>query len=316
MASIVLTQGSSGAPTCNGVDGSMTAIMRWALPQKSWAEEYGGGSGNVAVFRAASGNRRRLQVNHAAATSGNARFAVFRGAEDATSSTSLTDPFPTVAQVAETSCNMMLSSTADATARDYIVIVDDTWFLFLVKYNGTYWDFCFFGDPPGAESGDTWATCIIHRNNASASYAYGASSWTAYSDSSAFNYAVMWARDRSGTTKSTTGVLHSQGFGSSNYQPAARSGYGNQVRREKVAIDCSGNATTTANAMRYTRRGWLPHLWSLMHSGLGAVNVGDVLQDTVYNASASFLVVAGNTTSGTRIGILETSAATWAPPGG
>lgn len=316
MSSIVLTQASSGAPTCNGVNGSMTAIMRWALAQKSWAEEYGGGSGNAAVFRAATGKRYRILVNHDSAASGNARLSIFRAAESATSTSSFTDQFPTTSQVADGLCNMILSSTADSTARDYILIVDNTWFIFFVRYNGTNWDGCFFGDPPGTESGDTYGSCIIQRNSSGVSNATGIAGWNAYQDAPTYSHSVNWCRERAGTTKSTSGCLASRGFGFAAGEPAGRAGYGNQVRREKVAINCSGSISIVGNDMRYTVRGWLPHLWSMLHNGIGSVANGDTLTDSVYNASATFKVITANSASGTRIGIVETSDATWAPPGG
>lgn len=314
MAVLILTNASSGATRNSGTNGDFTNLLRWALPQKSWAEEYGGGSGNAAVFRAASGNRRRIHVNHDSATSGSACLAVFRGCEDATSSTSLTDAFPTVAQVANGSCNALISNTASTTDRQFYLFVDEKWFLYLSNFNGTSaWDYVFFGDPPGAESGDTFATCIVQRSS-SATSSSSAGTWQGRTPASApSTNSPYWCRDISGATKSTTGVLNTivGNFGIGGVQPA-RGGYANRVRREKIGLGCSGSTNNTQNSMAIDRRGWLPQVWNPLHSTIGTLNDGDTMTDSAYNASASFRAI--NTAGIGAWALLETTA-TWAPPG-
>jgi hypothetical protein len=309
MTAIVLTAASSGATRNAGTNGDLVALLDWGLAQKSWAVEYT--AANQRIYRAASGNRHRLQVLHDSAISGAAQRAVFRGCENASDTVTLTDPFPTVAQVASTSCNVLVSTSADTTTRPFYLIVEETWFAYFSQSGGSTWSGGAFGDAPGAETGDTYGTFIWQRNSTSNSVV----AWPAPSDGSSGAHTVHWCRDRSGATKATTGGLFginaTAQWGNRATVPAARAGYGNRVRREKVGVNCSGSATTAANSMMIDRRGWLPHLWSPMHSGLGTLVEGDTMTDTAYHASANFVVL----TLASGFALLETST-TWAPPGG
>lgn len=306
MTAIVLTAASSGATRNAGTNGDLCTLLDWALAQKSWAIEYT--AANQRIYRAASGNRHRLQVLHDSAVSGAAQRAVFRGCENATNTTTLTDPFPTVAQVANTSCNALVSTTADTTTRPFYLIVDDTYFVYLSQSGGSTWSMAAFGDAPGAEAGDTYGTFVLQRNSAGNTVTV----WPTPGGLGTFGQNVYWCRDRSGATKSTTGSLWGAGaFGSVASSPAARAGYSNRVRREKVGINCSGSTTTTPNSMTIDRRGWLPHIWNPMHTGIGTLAEGDTMTDTAYHASANFVVL----TQASGFALLETSV-TWSAPGG
>jgi hypothetical protein len=168
-----------------------------------------------------------------------------------------------------------------------------------------------FGDAPGAESGDTYATFIIQRNSAANTVV----TWPIPAASVTGVQTVHWCRDRSGATKSTTGTLWghpgSANFGAVGSTPAARAGYANRVRREKVGINCTGSSTTTANSMAIDRRGWLPHIWNPIHVSLGTLVEGDTMTDSAYHASANFAVQ----THASGFSLVETSV-TWAAPGG
>jgi hypothetical protein len=307
MTAIVLTAASSGATRNAGTNGDLVTLLDWALAQKSWAIEYT--AANQRIYRAASGNRHRVQVLHDSGVSGAAQRAVVRGCENATNTTTLTDPFPTVAQVANTSCNWLVSTTADTTTRPFYLIVDDTWFVYLSQSGATTWSMGFFGDAPGAEAGDTYATAIVQRNSAANTVITWPAPQVAVSPGL---QTVHWCRDRSGATKATTGSLWGMGtFGSIASQPAARAGYANRVRREKVGMTCTGSATTTPNSLVIDRRGWLPHVWNPLHVGIGTLVEGDTMTDSAYHASANFSVM----TLASGFALLETSI-TWSPPGG
>jgi hypothetical protein len=136
--------------------------------------------------------------------------------------------------------------------------------------------------------------------------------WSAPTNSQTGVQTVHWCRDRSGATKATTGCLWGMAaFGSVPSTPVARAGYSNRVRREKVGVSCVGSSTTTANNMAIDRRGWLPHIWNPIHTGLGTLVEGDTMTDTAYHASANFVVL----TQASGFALLETSI-TWSYPGG
>lgn len=319
MTLIVLTQASSGAPAMEGVNGSMNAVLNWALTHSSlgadaWAREFHNGPTNESIFRAASGNRLRLYVRHDSSASGGARRCVIRGCESASAYNARTDEFPTSAQVADTSSNWLASSTADGTDRNYIVLVAPTWVALFVRYNGTLWEMGFFGDVLGSESGDSYDTIAVVRNSTNEAAAVTASASVSNAPSSLAASPIFWARDISGAVKSTRGWFQTSGsqLGAVANAPAMKGGYNNAVRREKIAIGCSGSSTTSVGSMTMMRRGWLPNIWQPLHSGLGGIPSEDTGTDTPYSASALFRIL--ETISGSAL-IVEESDTYSAPSG-
>lgn len=320
-APIILTELSSGAPTLNGVNGALTAVLRWALVQAGWAVEYGA-SGNAAVFRPGSGNRFRLHVNHDSTVSGSAAAATVRGCENASAATTLVDAFPTVAQVANNAATWYLSQTTGSTARRYKIYLWPTFFILLIETNSSgEWDVNFFGDVEGGRTEDVYDTVISTRNSTNiGSVSFG---WIAqaaadrYPVNLSLTSRVFWCRDISGVYKSTKGCIGLSGnyLGSVTAAMSVLGGYGNRIEREKVAIHCSGdNSAGSANGIAVqARRGWLRNLWSLMHSSYAAVSSEDTFADSEYNASSAFVLFKGLSTNH---GYAIETTDTWSPPSG
>ncbi|HEY3434243.1 MAG TPA: hypothetical protein VGK41_01185 [Solirubrobacterales bacterium] len=321
MTMMLLTSEDVGAPTLNGVNGALTALLRWALVQNGWAVEYGP-TGNAAVFRAGSGNRHRLHVNHDNTVSGSAALALVRGCEDASSATALVDPFPTITQVANNLCNWYVSQTANSTARRWKILLHPTFFVLLIETNSNgEWDMNFFGDPGGIDPADTYACAISVRNTSnvgSTSYhwAYNLAAQVYPGGLSFANTKLWWCRDESGLVKSSKGSVGTMGsnYGFVTNAPAALGGYGNRLEREKVYLNCAADPSNSGNGLAVrAKRGWIPNVYSPVHSSYAAVQSEDTFGDSDYDPSAEFMFLRIYTTSYGNI--IETTD-TWSPPSG
>jgi hypothetical protein len=132
-APTIFRSSDAGAATLNGNAGSLISVLDACLVTGlGWSKAFTGT--NKAVYRAPNGVRHYLDVDDSG-PNGTAlgRNAVVRGYEVATAVGTGTGPFPTVAQAATP--NVTKSSTADGTARPWLLIGDDkTFYLF---NNGT-----------------------------------------------------------------------------------------------------------------------------------------------------------------------------------
>lgn len=319
MALVVLTSASPGAPRNAGTNGDLTTLLDWAVVQATnpWAIEYT--SGNARVYRPAVGNRFRLHVNHDSATSTDARLATVRGCENASNATTLVDPFPTVAQKTNLLSTWKVSSTADTTNRPFIILLTDTFIIYLSQYSSTsnLWEMGFWGDAPPSYSTDVWNTLLFIRNGASAAATTSSiSNGSGPNLTANVNGGIFWVRDASGATKSTLGNLNAPGTGlgsaSTNLAPA-RGGYLNTVPREKLAAACYGSNSATPNSLALMRRGWIPNMWTGLTNGVGTLTDLDTFTDTAYNPSASFMAIAGAAGTGAVYVIVETTD-TWTAP--
>lgn len=308
MSLIVLTNASSGATRNAGTQGDLTTLLDWALPQKGWAIEYTGT--NERVYRPGSGIRNRLYVNHNTAISGNAGLAVVRGCENASSSSVLVDPFPTVAVSSNALSNWLVSNAASTVDRRFRIYLSETFVYYFSNYSGLpdQWDFGFFGDPSPSLT-DPYGTVVSIRSSAgtSSSGLTQATSSTVLAGSN-----IYWARDISGATKSTRGSISCSGtsLGSVAGTPGARGGYQNRIYREKVAVSDGGGASGSPTSLSIARRGWLPNLWGALHLNKGTLSDDDTFTDTAYNPTAEFRLLSSNSSASA---IMEETD-TWSPP--
>lgn len=320
VGTLYLTNLSSGAPALSGQNGSLCAVLDWALVQKGWAIEYTGT--NARVYRPPAGNRFRLYVAHDTAISGDARLATTRGCENASSVTSLTDPFPTVSQWANAQASLLVSITANSTARDYRILVTDRMVVMFTNTgssNNQNWDMMVFGDAYGADAADVYGT-IMHIGAVTTATSANSRAMSNTLCSVPAPGRVFWARSIDGTQKSTYGCYAGQAnaaavttFCSNGASaPQMRAGYNGRIVREKVAIHCTGSNTTTPSNIAVNKRGWLPNVWNPLHSGIGIVTSDDTFTDTGYSATAVFVI---NPAATTIAAILETTD-TWSVPSG
>ena len=309
MPYIVLDENSSGATSLLSVNGSLNTLFRWALPQLGWAVEFGP-TGNDSVFRAATGNRRRLHVRHNSSVSSDAGLAYVRGAHTATSATAVGTPFPTAAQVPNTFSNWRVGVEGDpSTPCRFVIAGNETFFHYFCGSPSYGWEWHYFGDVP-SDYATTYETIIAVRNSNTpySSNCFGATG-NPYPYPDGVNY---WARGINAITVSTKGCRDLQGspVGRITGCPPMRGGYQNRVLRQRIALHDIGAATDTANVLSIPRRGWLPNVWSPLHYGLGGLSDGDTFTDSAYNPAAQFRVF-DSPSYGTLI--LETTD-TWSKP--
>ncbi len=311
MAMTYLTQASSGAQRCAGVYGDATTLFDWAVSGRhGWTTAHTGT--NERIYQSASGHL--MYVNHKSADSGAAQRFIVRGCESATAVGSRTDDYPTVAQVANTSCNWLASSSADTTARNYIFLVGPDFVFFASKFDGTSWEWGFFGQVPAQYSGDSYNVICTTRNIASHNIPYLLSSnYGAISNvSNSQAGRIFWKRDITGAIKSERGNLCAFGQypgGSLTGAPAALGGYLNGIARQKMGLSSFGSGTTTVGVTALMNRGWLPNIWQPLHNSIGGLTDADTFTDSAYNAGASFSPITYST-----FALFVETTDTWAAP--
>ncbi|SDQ41841.1 hypothetical protein SAMN05216569_1050 [Pseudoxanthomonas sp. CF125] len=321
MTWIVLTNASSGATRNSGTNGDLCTLLDWALPQAGWAIEYT--AANARVYRAASGNRLRVNVRHDSAISGAAQRCFVRGCESASSATAITDPFPLASQVVDANSNWLVSTTASTVDRPFIICLNETFFYYFSQVGSVAneWSMGFFGDAPAEYSGDSWNTVCAVRANASntAVSTNGIGQPTSCGFTVGPTGQIFFARDVTGAIKSSQSSIG--GFSSTSVAMgqltagnAARAGYQNKIYRTHVGVNDYASITGTASTLALISRAWLPNLWQPLHLGRGAVSDVDTFTDTAYNPAASFRMLScnGATTTGPCCIIEETD--TWVAP--
>ena len=317
MATMYFDNTMVGAPALTLVDGSLIAILDWALLQNGWAIQYTGT--NQRVYRAGTGARMVLQVYDSSAASGGITSARVRAAESATSVSALVDPFPTVALVPDANSNWGKGNPASpGTARDWKMIVTPTYFSFEAKDTvGTdLWEFNCFGETVPINAEDAWNTVCTNRNivgSATNNTSPTVNSVIAVAAQSAptsviSNVKFWWARDITGAIKTTKGIWASDGtvVNSITNMPVARAGYANRINRKRIAIHCYGTNGGTVGPTVVQERGFLPNKWRILHSNLGALTSADTFIDTAYNPAAVFAILPSLSVGGTITEITDT----------
>lgn len=169
-APTIFRSSDTSAPTLDGTSGSLVAVLDGCLVNGyagnptplGWGHPFT--AANKAVYRAASGVRHYLDVNDAS-PNGTAlgRNAFVRPYEAMTAVGTGTNPWPTATQA--TQCVIPKSTSADGTARPWLLIGDALTFIFVSSASGTNppnlgsstWGmFFYFGEMFSALSGDLY----------------------------------------------------------------------------------------------------------------------------------------------------------------
>ena len=318
VGAIYLTETSPGAPALSGTNGALCNVLDWALPQKGWAIEYT--ATNNRIYRPGAGNRNRLFVSHDSTVSGDQRLATVRGCENASAAnaSSLVAPFPTTTQVANNNSTFLVSTSMSTVARPYRIILTDRFLVMSTSAQGvtdSNWDLFLFGDLYGTDPHDSWATiCHIGASSTAGSNGRGMSSCIS---SVPYPSKTYFCRTIDGTILSSRGSLYAScasliDMGNVTNTPPARSGYANRVERETVGASCGGATTSTPGSLAILKRGWVPHLYNPVHSGLGTMTSDDFFTDSEHAVGSNFtFLIATNT----AFSILETTD-TWNIPNG
>lgn len=328
MATYYVTESSPGAPTLNGVDNSLIDVLDFVLVTTAGLTKAYSGT-NKAIYVMPNGDYMR--VVHDTAVSGSPRLAVVRCAETATGIDTYSDPFPTIALVADTSCNWRVSNTSDATARNYFALVDTVQdvFIFIVCANATtYASFIgiWCGSEQATTAGDTYGSFISNRLSNSAAAGVSDSQLWGTSAQSTPSPVIWWKRSYDGTLKSPNGQLApyntSANAGSGPYWtngPVYPNPVDNKYWKSRVWAGDRNSTNNTVGTGVIPNRCYVPHLWMPMHraSAFGSLNIGDTFTDGAYDAqigaSATFVHIPFTNAAGSggalALEITDTSTA-------
>lgn len=297
-------QASPGAPVLSGLAGALVAVLDWALPQAGWTIKFS--SGQARIYESVNGEL--LHANDSTAT-----MCTVRGVESATGATAFVDPYPTLAQHPDSVWRKSNGSTS--AARNFDLVVDDDHVLLVVEHTpDSVWDVGAFGRPLAAED-DVHASYMLSRKTTSGTTSSDSLSLLVPGTSLSGTTSLHWKRDVSGAIKSSLGQVYASGvrLGHVPGTPPARAGYRNRIVREPVAISDAASLSSTPGALGLSRRGYIPNLWSGVHTGPDTLTAANTFSDVDYHPSALFKPFFGITTSNVTIwGIIETTD-TWAP---
>lgn len=300
---LVLTDATPGAPRNSGTNGDLNALMNWALPQAGWTRDYNNAGTNESVFRPPNGIRNRLYVRHDSAASGFAGLAVVRACESATAYNALVDPFPTVAQVADTNCNWAVSTAASTASRPFVILLTDVGVAYFSAISGAAdnFDFGLFTDCAARYGADNYASVIHVRDSTSTSATIGMNTPTTPSANSSSTTNVgkpFFMRNITGTVKSSRAIFYGAGANTATpslgIAPSASiisSGYGGTVDRQKLLLTDSDSQSTTVGGSPIIGRAAVPNVWQTMHSSLAGRGQADTITDAAYNPAATFTLL-------------------------
>lgn len=281
-----VTDTTPGAPVLSGTNGAGNAWLNWLLVTiGGWTRPFHDAATNQSVFQMPGGSQRYLYAAHASAISGLANLMTVRGSEGATgfAYSDLVDPFPTQAQIADTSSNWLISTSASAAARSYKAIVWESGVVVWIDCTGSNsWLLFAYCDPYVVYPSDTWATMLLQRNTTTNS-ANSTATPTTSTLSVTASY-VIFCRSIDGLQKSSRGQLFGYGanLGQITNAPSMTSGYLSQPRHIPLWASCGGSTTTTPTANAILQRAALPNVRSPVHNGYGSLTEADFFTDSAY----------------------------------
>lgn len=317
----------ASAPVLTGQNGTMIALLEAILVNgygskaaAGWTKPYS--TTNIAVFQMASGGTNcvlRVLDDGSTPTSA-AREAQCRAAESASGHSTIADPFPLTANIADGVNIWRKSTTADSTARVWKCVADGRFFALWVEHSSTQSELHMFGDLEPVYPGDAYCCFMMTRgtaNSASLTQVF-ASNPSALGDSiSSFRSAMM--RTANGSLKGEAASplrAGSNNFGNSGNTttvadyPNPHTSKMHLLQAMVVSQGTNGAVTASDGAMI---RGWIPFVFEPMH-GLDFTNMAhnDTFTDSAYNASSEFVFLVGNVgtpASGIAKVVLQTAGA-------
>lgn len=316
-----------GAISLYGVNGrGNTWAQKHLKTDRGWGNPYTSANGDILLPPGSTGNGIRLA--HDSALTGAAQRGVFRAFESASSLTTLVDPYPTVAQVANSACTMLFSSTADTTARPWWMLIgdftgpEDSFFILAVQISATAVEWTYYGRPWLDDPSDVHGWLIGVRNAASNT---PQSHFITVNNSASPNQRFYWQRSYDGTIKSTTSVVVGAyggggggGLGLLTNTAAYSTAPGAKLRRTPVMVGCSGSTTNSVTAGKNTIwRGILQNLWAGAHTSYTGITNADTSFDSAYDPLAEFIAFGMSFTATTLASgmIIVEKTDTWRPQG-
>jgi hypothetical protein len=299
----------ASAPSLSGTAGSLIGVLDACLVtgygsklSSGWEKAYTGT--NLAAYRAPAGNRHYLRVDDSPA-----QYPRVRGYEAMTDVNTGTGLFPTDSQLSG-GAYLAKSSTADATARGWLLVANDRFFmLFIANASATIasssavGQALLFGDLVSFKAGDAFNSFIAAGDAGSLSASrVGQLSTAANAAAHAANFVARSYTQTGGSigVNKTSNAVASQGAtssGTSGYAYPDPVTGGIQLARVFVNEPTGGLC-----------RGKIPGLWSPLHTLPAAP--GDTFSGTGDLFGRTFIMVdAGNLSTRCRYAV-ETSN-TW-----
>ena len=306
MTFYAFTSSDSGAPTLNGVNGSMINVLDWIIVTKGGGTKVYSGT-NKAIYQLAGGGMF-LRVVHDSAVSSAANLATVRACEIASDVDTYTDPFPTVSQRADSSSVWAASSTANSTARVYRGVVTDDILIISIQALGTEQALLYiFGKGDPVIPSDPYCSMIVVGQS---------------TNGGLFNVGNIYdckyfQRDITGTVKSSkAGFMNPQaGYFAAGAYPAGLSNitaihpYNSKIHHRAATMACLGSASAAGSSNQGSSamvpRCYIPQLRDIM-VGTSTFANGDVLTDSSYDPSAAFVVATNTNTSSILIETTDT----------
>lgn len=327
MALYYVTNASSGAPALSGTNGAGTAVFNWILNTTAGLTiAYSGTNRSVVTMPDGS----VLRYYHDSAASGDARFMICRAAESASAVDTLSKPFPLTTQVTDANCNVLCSTTANATARSWWAFVDT---------DPQTCCFYFFTDPGSSQAAgaflwgggtlvsalpvDSYSTFCFSRNSATATAIAAAPGNIVISGlSSAAPSRLFLMRSRDGVVESSQASFGPH-LGSTQLQttvggPVYPDPDDAKLRMCKLNVMDYYSQSTTAGASSEPVRMWAPRLFMPMHRSntWSGVALGDTFDASSYDAAAQFAFFKFGDSAGAQGALAVQIAGPWAVPSG
>lgn len=322
-----VTSADVGAISLYGTNGRANtwAKKHW-VTDRGWTNPFTGSNSDIFLPPGSVGNG--VKLTHDSAVSGAAQRATFRAFESASALATLVDPYPTVAQVGDTASTMLVSTTADATARPWWMLIgdftgpDDSFFILAVQISTTSVEWTYYGKPYLDDPTDTHGWLVGIRNAANT---LASSHSVAVASSATPNQKFYWQRSYDGTIKSTTSLFVAPygGGGSGTIgvlqnTSAYATAPGAKLRRTPVMVGCSGNTGNAVTAGKNTPwRGILQNFWMPVHTAYTGITSADTSYDSAYDPLAEFIIfgMTFNATTISNGAIVLEKTDTWRPQG-
>jgi hypothetical protein len=300
---VVYKSSDTSAPVLTGQAGSLVTVLDNCLVNgygskaaAGWTKSYSGT--NAASYRMAAGNQFYLDVNdnNPNGTSLGKESAI-RGYEVMTALATGTGPFPTTAQVANPGLRVRKSTSADATARAWVLIADDRTFYMFVKtsdISGRYYAWG-FGDFYSFKSADGYRCFIkagVTMNSSSSAEDLVQQSPAPGSNAPGLYVPRISAGTGAGVAYGLAGMLRGN---TTPYAPFPNPSDGGLYLTRIMVMQPAAD-------VRGYMRGW----YELM-TGINNLNDGDTFSGTGDFTGRTFLVVSGDAVNGQAM-VVETTA--------
>jgi hypothetical protein len=323
MAVTVYKSTDASAPVLSGSAGALTALLDAVLvgtagtaygakASAGWTKPFSAANKSVYRNNTVGATGFYLDVDDSGPNANlGARSARMRGFETMTAVATGTGPFPTVAQLAA-GIQVYKSSTADATAKPWIIVADDKSFWLLTDPGGEIsgWSVFHFGDIFSLKTGDLYRAVIIGR--------------TAEGNPGAMLASEERIADLSVVTALAAGHYMPRTWAGA-VQSAVNVGKHCGDNAKRALIPYPNPADNSINVSQFwihepltnlgVLRGRLRGAWDFLHDPLAGVNDGDTFAGSGVLAGKSFLICrpVGSSSApagSVRILVLETSN-TW-----